>query len=216
MLAVVRQSGLWIRSGSARKAPSRSTRRSRKVRGSRGSRTAGTAGTTTGAGRVSRRSRPRLPPHTPELRRTGDPRLPLCDTRIHLLDVHPYRRGDLGERVVGTLLGLRRQGGLDVRDLGAVRRLHPRPCDARLARHEVRLAVADRVRRGAVQLHDRQPLQRLARLLRHQRTPGDTPTSNRQRSCAVLATTSSWTDAMRQSAGRCSNRRIVTRSAFAV
>jgi ABC-type transport system involved in cytochrome c biogenesis permease subunit len=32
MLDVVRQSGLWIRCGSARKAPSRSTRRSRKVR----------------------------------------------------------------------------------------------------------------------------------------------------------------------------------------
>ena len=49
----------------------------------------------------------------------------------------------------------------------ALRRLHPRPRDPRMARHPVGLARDHRLRGGALQLHDRQPvLQGPARLLR--------------------------------------------------
>jgi hypothetical protein len=89
-------------------------------------------------------------------RRARVPRVPVRDRGVRVLDVHPDRRRDLGQRLLGSLLGLRCQGGVDVRDLGALRRLHPRPRDPRLARHPLRLAVHHRVRRGAVQLHDRE------------------------------------------------------------
>ena len=81
--------------------------------------------------------------------------------------VAPHRRVDLGQRRVGPLLGLRHQRGLDLRHLGAVRGLHPRARDTRLARLAVGVALDHRLQRGPFQLHDREHvLQRSARVLR--------------------------------------------------
>ena len=89
--------------------------------------------------------RPGLPAHAAERRGARVARLPLRDPRVHLLDLHAHRRVDLGERRVGPLLGLRHQGSLDLRHLGALRRLHPRARDPRLARLAVGVAVDHRL-----------------------------------------------------------------------
>ena len=110
---------------------------------------------------------PRFLKTLPVLRAAGGPRLPVRDHRLHLLDVHAHRGRDLGQRRLGQVLGLRHQGDLDLHHLGALRRLHPRQGDARLARIPLRLACDRGLQRGAVQLHDREHvLQGSARLLR--------------------------------------------------
>ena len=78
--------------------------------------------------------RPAVPADRPRIGGARVARLPVRDPRLHLLDLHADRRIDLGERRLGTLLGLRHEGSLDLRHLGALRRLHPRAGDARLAR----------------------------------------------------------------------------------
>ena len=102
----------------------------------------------------------------PTLDGARDARLPRQRHRLHLLDLHPHRRRHLGRARLGPLLGLGHQGGLDLHHLGALRRLHPRPCDPRLARLALGLARDHRLHRRAVQLHHREPvLQGPARLL---------------------------------------------------
>ena len=93
--------------------------------------------------------RPEVPAHPAEFRGARVARLPVRDPRVHLLDLHPHRRLDLGQRRVGPLLGLRHEGSLDLRHLGALRRIHPRARDARLARHALGVAVDHRLQRGA-------------------------------------------------------------------
>ena len=84
--------------------------------------------------------RAQVPAHPSGRRCAGVARVPVHDHRLHLLDLHPDRRLDLGQRRVGPLLGVRHQGSVDLRHLGALRRLHPRPAR--------RAAGAAPVRRG--------------------------------------------------------------------
>jgi hypothetical protein len=97
------------------------------------------------------------------------PRVPVCDRRVRVLDIHPDRWCGLGKRFLETLLGIRHQGSVDLRDLGALRRVHPRPRDQRMARPSLRLAMHHRVPHGDIQLHRREHvLQRTPHLLRPQ------------------------------------------------
>ena len=72
------------------------------------------------------------------------------------VDLHGDRRRHLGRGRVGPLLELGHQGGLVVRDLGGLRRLHARPRHPRLDGCALGLAVDHRLLLHRVQLHDRQ------------------------------------------------------------
>jgi hypothetical protein len=110
--------------------------------------------------------RERLVREDPSRREPRVARVPGHDHRLHPVDLHAHRGRDLGAGRMGPVLGLRHQGGLDLHRVGALRRIHPRPRDPRLARHPLGMARDHRLRGGPVQLHDRQHVLRWPALIR--------------------------------------------------
>ncbi len=86
--------------------------------------------------------------------------------RLPAVDVHDHRRGDLGGRRLGPVLGLGPQGGLVLHHLGRLRRLSARPRHRRLEGPQGRLPGAPRLRLLAVQLLRREHLRLRPALLR--------------------------------------------------
>ena len=116
--------------------------------------------------RLTRELRTEVPRHAARLRAAREPGLPRQHRGLHLLDLHAHRRRHLGRARVGPLLGLGHQRGVDLHHLGHLRRLHPRPGDARLARIALGVACHHRLRGGDVQLrHRERVLQGTARVL---------------------------------------------------